>query len=55
MTEQKTKLETLLKEHWIPVGNWGETSVMLGKMGERMIFDYEREEIIIKYSTEIKK
>ena len=51
---QNIKLEQLLKDHWQPVGTWGESSLMMGKYGERMIYDMKREEIVIKYRTDLK-
>jgi hypothetical protein len=52
---QVIHLEELLKERWIPCGNWANNCIMMGRNGEKLIYDLNKEEIIIKYSTEIKK
>jgi hypothetical protein len=54
LTEHKS-LEDLFKEHWTQKGTWANNCLMLYKTGEMMIYDTKTEEIVIRYSTEIKK
>jgi hypothetical protein len=52
---QHKSLEDLFKDKWMPVGTWSNDCLMLGRAGERIIYNKITEEIIIRYSTEIKK
>jgi len=53
-TERKT-LGDLFKDKWQPLTTFGYNGIVLGRMGERIVYDIVTQEITTRYSTEIKK
>lgn len=45
------KLEELFKDKWALIQRFGDEYAVLGRTGERIIYDFKKEEIIKKYSV----